>query len=97
MDIDVNFLLIARKLRLKLKEEDKVKHIAWSFWITAFGLIFLSAHASVLVAFIIGFAKEVWDHFFGSGFCWFDMLGNIVGIVFALIIYIFMIWSFSLI
>lgn len=97
MGIEVSVLLIAKKLRLKLKEEDKVKHIAWSFWITAFAMIFLSAQASVLLAFLIGIAKEVWDHFFGSGFCWFDMLGNVVGIVFALIGYLFITWSFSFI
>jgi hypothetical protein len=23
--------------------------------------------------------KECWDHFYGSGFCWFDMTGNLIG------------------
>ena len=34
--------------------------------------------------FLIGLAKECWDHFYGSGFCWFDMMGNLIGIAAAL-------------
>ena len=27
-----------------------------------------------------GLGKEIWDACYGSGFCWYDMLGNAIGI-----------------
>ena len=65
----------------KLHEEDKRKHIAWSFGLTLLALVFMSNTQAFVLIFLIGLGKECWDHFYGSGFCLFDMLGNSIGIV----------------
>lgn len=64
---------------LKLREEDKVKHMVWSFWLMLGALLLWSAPLAFGVVFILGLAKECWDFRFGSGFCIFDMAGNLIG------------------
>lgn len=63
----------------KLGEEDKVKHMVWSFWLTLAALLLWSAPLAFTAVFFIGLAKECWDSRFGSGFCLFDMAGNFLG------------------
>lgn len=70
------FLLLPSKLR----EEDKVKHMVWSFWLTLVALALWPAYFAFFAVFLIGLAKELWDFRFGSGFCLFDMAGNVFGI-----------------
>ncbi|ARU54998.1 multipass membrane protein [Oleiphilus messinensis] len=67
----------------KLFEEDKQKHFWYSFWIVVLMLPFTSLFGAVLTSFFVGVGKEIWDHFYGSGFCWYDMLANAVGITLA--------------
>lgn len=67
-------------LPVRLREEDKRKHIAWSFWLTLLAMLFMPATPAIVLVFLIGLAKECWDQFYGSGFCLFDMLGNALGI-----------------
>ena len=43
---------------------------------------------AVLVVGLIGLIKECWDHFWGSGFCWLDMLANAFGIVAGSAVYL---------
>jgi uncharacterized protein YfiM (DUF2279 family) len=40
---------------------------------------------------LIGLAKECWDHYWGSGFCWLDMLANTMGIAAGSVI----VWLFE--
>lgn len=68
-----------RVLPAKLREEDKVKHMVWSFWLMLAALFLWPAHLAFAAVFLIGLAKECWDARFGSGFCLFDMAGNIIG------------------
>lgn len=68
-----------RALPTKLKEEDKVKHVVWSFWLTLGGLLLWSAPVAFAVVFLLGLFKECWDAEYGSGFCLFDMAGNLLG------------------
>lgn len=68
----------------RFKEEDKIKHLIWSFWITLFALLFLTEVNSLLFAFSVGLTKEVWDHYYGSGFCLYDITANCFGISLAL-------------
>ena len=70
---------IFQLLSLKFREEDKLKHIVWSFWLTLTALLLWSAPLAFLVVFILGLVKECWDFRFGSGFCLFDMVGNFLG------------------
>ncbi|MCF8167193.1 MAG: hypothetical protein K9K38_22965 [Rhodoferax sp.] len=69
-----------RLLPVKLREEDKIKHIVWSFWLTLLALLVCQAPMAFFVVFLIGLAKEFWDVRYGSGFCIFDMVGNFIGI-----------------
>lgn len=62
----------------RLRERDKQQHFAISF-----ALIFcispLGLTAALIGTLAIGLVKEVWDSFYGSGFCWYDMLANTLG------------------
>lgn len=68
-----------RVLPVKLREEDKVKHMVWSFWLTLAALLVWSMPLAFAAVFLLGLAKECWDSRYGSGFCLFDMAGNCVG------------------
>lgn len=72
-----NFFRHCRRL---CGEEDKHQHfwaslalilVPFSLWQNMLGV--------TLVALLVGLLKEVWDHFYGSGFCWFDMAANLLG------------------
>ena len=63
-------------LPTKLREEDKVKHMVWSFWLTLAALMVWPALLAFAAVFLLGLAKECWDYRYGSGFCLFDMTGN---------------------
>lgn len=67
------------KLPTKLREEDKVKHMVWSFWLTLAALMVWPALLACAAVFLLGLAKECWDYRYGSGFCVFDMMGNFLG------------------
>jgi len=80
-DACVRFL---KAIPAKLQEEDKRKHMVWSFWLTVLALCFLSGVEAFVVVFLIGLGKECWDRYYGSGFCLFDMIGNLLGSFVAL-------------
>ena len=63
----------------KLREEDKRLHMTWSFWLTLCALLLWPAPWAFAAVFLVGFAKECWDSRYGSGFCVFDLLANIMG------------------
>lgn len=78
MSVSGIFQLLAAKSR----EEDKQQHFYYSFFIFLFSFLLLPNVAIALLgAFLVGLGKEIWDHYFGSGFCWYDMLANQVGII----------------
>lgn len=60
----------------------------WSFWITLIALCFWPLADAIIFSFFVGFSKEVWDHFYGSGFCVFDLAGNGIGMTVAVGVYI---------
>jgi hypothetical protein len=66
-------------LAVKLREEDKIKHMVWSFWLTLGALIVLSPALAFGAVFLLGLAKEWWDKYYGSGFCFYDITGNLIG------------------
>lgn len=70
----------------KICEIDKQKHIVVSFIIMMVSLCFFSILSSIFFTITIGIAKEIWDKNYGSGFCWYDMLANGLGIAIALIL-----------
>lgn len=74
-----------RSLFKKLHEEDKVKHFAVSFWLTVVANFQFSLVIAFFSVLFIGLLKEVWDHFYGSGFCFYDIFANCLGIVVAFV------------
>jgi hypothetical protein len=76
-----------RWLRLvfeKSIQEDKKQHFLVCFILMLGFLPYMSIIYSVIITLAIGFLKEIWDIYFGTGFCWFDMSANILGILGAL-------------
>jgi hypothetical protein len=63
----------------KLREEDKLQHMRWSFFLMLVALALLPTYFAFSAVFLIGLAKECWDFKYGSGFCLFDMTGNLIG------------------
>ena len=74
-------MLSLHSLVLKLGEEDKRKHFWVCFCLQFLFLPWLSLLQSISLALLIGVLKECWDQYYGSGFCWYDMLANTLGIV----------------
>lgn len=68
----------------KCYERDKQQHFAISFviFIMLYPLMYLGWVFAVTL--LIGLIKELWDHYAGSGFCWWDMIANILGIAAAM-------------
>lgn len=64
-------------------EPDKQLHVRWSFWLTLAAHLFWPLHWAVLMVVLIGLAKEGWDHYYGSGLCFADLLSNFIGIIAA--------------
>lgn len=72
------------QLPARLREEDKRLHMVWSFWIMVAARFLWPAPWAFAAVFLLGLGKEFWDRRFGSGFCYFDILANILGCTFAL-------------
>jgi len=68
-----------------LDEEDKRKHLLYSFFIMLALSALLGLTLAVILTALIGLVKEVWDHYYGSGFCWRDMAANGIAITAGLI------------
>ena len=76
----------------KLNEDDKHQHFWYSCVILLLLIAFLDWQYSLAGTIILGLMKEVWDYFRGSGFCWYDMFANGLGILLGLLIIAF--WNF---
>lgn len=63
----------------KLQEEDKIQHMKWSLGLFVGAYLIMSTALAFSLVMCIGLLKEFWDSRFGSGFCYFDMTGNLVG------------------
>ncbi len=61
------------------QEPDKLQHLLISLVLIQLLCVLFGMVASLLICILIGLLKEVWDHVYGSGFCWRDMLFNLVG------------------
>ena len=69
----------------KLREADKILHIKYSAAILLCLYLVFPIEVALVFTFFIGLAKECWDHYYGSGFCYYDMLGNVLG-MFAVVL-----------
>lgn len=77
---DESVMLIADLFK-KMAEQDKVLHIQYSAGIMLASYVLLPMTCAILFTFIVGLLKECWDHYYGTGFCFYDMLANLIGIL----------------
>jgi len=70
-----------------LRQEDKRQHFLYSFFLLLLFIVLVPAYWAAVIVFLIGLGKEVWDHYYGSGFCWFDMQANLMGIFLGLLVW----------
>jgi len=70
-----------------LLQGDKQHHFLYSFFLLPLFIMFVPAYWAAFIVFLIGLGKEVWDHYCGSGFCWFDMQANLLGILMGLLLW----------
>ena len=70
----------------KMRQADKLQHFCGSFILLLLAQMFLAPLVAALFTFAVGYVKELWDDRYGSGFCWYDMLANLLGIVTALLV-----------
>jgi asparagine N-glycosylation enzyme membrane subunit Stt3 len=76
--------LLANKI---IREQDKRRHIGWSMALMLyFYLIFRSAPVALAASLFLGWIKELFDGRYGSGFCWYDMAANTVGVLLAVLV-----------
>ena len=65
-------------------QQDKILHFLVSFSLVIFLNLLLGLIPSIIISFIIGLLKEIYDKYFGSGFCWKDLLADFIGILIAM-------------
>ncbi|WP_374485309.1 hypothetical protein [Zoogloea sp.] len=72
-------------LKVRAGEEDKQKHFLYSLAIQLFFMAAgFDAWTSAVLTLAVGYAKEIWDEHFGSGFCWHDQFANLIGVIYAI-------------
>ncbi len=69
--------------RVRLREEDKRKHLWWSLALMLACSLLLPFVGAIAAVFALGLVKECWDRYYGSGFCRWDILANTLGILAA--------------
>ena len=67
----------------KMLEEDKAQHIIVAYMGVVALQFYLPAHEAVIALLVLGFLKEFWDLWMGTGFCWYDIAANTLGVTFA--------------
>ena len=67
----------------RMQQEDKAQHIICAFIVVVMLQPLMSVLWAGLAVFAMGLVKEAWDGSMGTGFCWYDIAANGVGIAFA--------------
>lgn len=81
---------LLRKAKVWAWEPDKLQHILICLILVQGLSSVMSLVASIAVTFAVGLGKELWDHFYGAGFSWGDIIANIAGIVIGVALMAFM-------
>jgi hypothetical protein len=67
----------------RMQQEDKAQHIICAFMAVVLLLSLLSVYWACALVFVLGLVKEAWDGILGTGFCWYDIAANGIGVLFA--------------
>ena len=67
----------------RMQQEDKTQHIICAFMSVVLLSPLVSIAAAAALVFVLGLLKEGWDYRVGTGFCWYDVVANALGIAFA--------------
>ena len=73
-------------LRQLFKERDKQQHLKVCLGLGLFFLPVIGLLSSIILIAFIGLIKEVYDHYCGSGFCWYDIQANMIGLIMSILI-----------
>jgi len=71
-------------------ERDKQQHFWLSMVIVLLALFIVGFGPAVLISASAGLAKEIWDHYYGSGFCRYDLLADALGIGAATLVWLWL-------
>lgn len=67
-----------------LSQPDKQQHVACSFVIYLVACAVTPVAVALALTLLVGLAKEVWDKYYGTGFCYYDLLSNCIGVGLAM-------------
>lgn len=67
-----------------LVQRDKQQHVVCSFLIYLIAVVAVPVGIALALTLFIGLLKEVWDKYFGTGFCYYDLLSNCIGVGLAI-------------
>ena len=76
--------MIAKLYSYVLEHKDKLLHFLCSFFILHFFNAFLPLIFAILISVVFGIGKEIWDEKKHSGWDWYDLLADTLGIIFAI-------------
>jgi hypothetical protein len=68
----------------RMQQEDKAQHIICAFMLVVLLLPVMSLYWACAAVLLAGLAKEGWDSCMGTGFCWYDIAANVIGVLLAL-------------
>ena len=78
----------------RMTEQDKILHIQYSAGIMLASYVLLPVMYAIIFTFLVGLLKECWDHYYGTGFCLYDMLANMIGILGSLFLVKIVVFTF---
>jgi hypothetical protein len=67
----------------RMQQEDKTQHIICAFLAVVLLLLMMPLYWALGLVFATGMVKEGWDAYMGTGFCWYDIAANGIGIALA--------------
>lgn len=86
--------MLISALSKRMTEQDKILHIQYSAGIMLASYVLLPVMYAIIFTFLVGLLKECWDHYYGTGFCLYDMLANMIGILGSLFLVKIVVFTF---
>ena len=68
----------------RMQQEDKAQHVICAFLSVLLLQSVTTLWTAAALVFVAGLVKELWDYTVGTGFCWYDVTANTLGILLTL-------------